>query len=241
MVQNSVKAGLTRIGARAPRGLLVQIQATVNYLKLGRWSRDRGFEWPRVPAREDVWDAIIEKVQDRRVLYLEFGVARGYSMNYWSTHLRADHHVFHGFDSFQGLPEDGGPWIKGQFDTQGCLPDIRDDRVRFFKGWFEEVLPHYAPPAHETLVINMDADLYSSTIYVLRQLRSQIRRGTFIYFDEINHLEHEARALDDFIRESGLKFVPVCADKTLAHVAFECVGESGRAARADAMYQHIKA
>ncbi|HEV2454320.1 MAG TPA: TylF/MycF/NovP-related O-methyltransferase [Verrucomicrobiae bacterium] len=185
--------------------------------------RDRGFSFSRrVPSREDVFAAIIDRVKDKRVLYLEFGVANGKSMQYWSRNLKHPEAMLHGFDSFEGLPEGGGPWVKGQFSSNGKIPQIQDSRVRFFKGWFDEVLPTYHVPDHDALVINMDADIYSSTLYVLQHLRRYIVPGTFLYFDEMNHVEHEPRAFDDFVSKSGLNFRPVSADTTLAFVAFEC-------------------
>ena len=126
----------------------------------------------------------------------------------------------------EGLPEAGAIWSKGQFDRKGLIPQIRDPRVRFFKGRFDEVLPKYTLPAHEVMVINLDSDIYSSAIYVLPHLREKIVAGTFVYFDEMNHMEHEPRAFDDFLRESRLKFRAVCADGTLAQVCFECVALS---------------
>src|SRR3990170_1903637 len=135
----------------------------------------------------------------------------------------------HGFDSFVGLPEDfdvgGGPLIKGTFSTQGMVPVVDDERVRFFKGWFDQVLPDYSVPEHEVLVINTDADLYSSTICVLRRLRPWIRRGSFIYFDQMSRIEPEPNAFGEFMRESGLKFRGVCADKSLNNAFFECVAQ----------------
>jgi len=77
-----------------------------------------------------------------------------------------------------------------------------------------------------TLAINMDADLYSSTIYVLRYLRPYIKPGTLIYFDEMNHMEHELRVFDEFMAESRLRFKVGSVDKTLAFVFFECIGEA---------------
>jgi len=217
---------LTRIGARSSDRQLEQVQATVNYLKIGRWMKSRGFELiPRVRTREDVWDSVAKRISNRRLLYLEFGVADGASIAYWSNRVTRRDAIFHGFDSFEGLPEDGGPWKKGQFDRKGETPLFSDSRVQFFKGWFNDSLPAYSPPAHDVLVINMDADLYSSTIYVLRQLRPFMRAGTFIYFDEMNRVEHEPRAFDDFVKESGVRFWPVCADRTLAFVSFECLGQ----------------
>ena len=50
----------------------------------------------------------------------------------------------------------------------------------------------------------------------------QIKPGTLIYFDEMNHLDHELRAFEEFTSQNSIKFRSICADKTLAHVSFEC-------------------
>jgi hypothetical protein len=219
-----LKYVLTVIGARLSKRVLVQFEAAVRYLQIGRWFHERGFRLgDRVLAREQVWDAVLDRVRSRKVLYLEFGVASGESMRYWSEQLKHPESVLHGFDSFEGLPESGGPWTKGQFDAGGSIPQISDPRVRFFKGWFNQVLPGYSLPPHEALVINIDADLYSSTIYVLRALRPYIKPGVFVYFDEMNLIEHEPNAFDEFMRESGLRFKAISADKTLTFAFFECV------------------
>ncbi len=76
--------------------------------------------------------------------------------------------------------------------------------------------------SHEVLIIVMDADLYSSTIYVLRHLRTYIRPGTYIYFDEMDNVDHEPKAFDEFMKESSLKFRPISADRSLALAVFEC-------------------
>lgn len=218
------KCLLTAAGARLPQSALIQIQALVNYLAIGRWMRERGFVFSnRAGRREEVWDAMISRLSNRNVLYLEFGVANGVSIRYWSNNLKNPNATLHGFDSFEGLPEKGGPWRKGQFDTDGRVPKIDDARVRFFKGWFDQVLPTYAIPPHDVLVLNLDADLYSSTIFVLEFLRPYIKPGTLLYFDEMNHVDHEPRAFDEFVAKSKLNFKPVHADRTLAHVSFECV------------------
>jgi len=216
---------LTLIGSRLSDAGLMQIQASVNYLRTGRWFRDHSFTiGRRVRSAQDVWTVVIDRVRNKKVLYLEFGVASGESMKYWSRELKHPDAMLHGFDSFEGLPADGGPWRKGQFDTMGRIPEIHDPRVRFFKGWFDQVLPSYSIPAHEVMVVFMDADLYSSTICVFRHLRPHIKRGTYIYFDEMNHPEHEPRAFDEFIRESGLQFKLVAVDMTMAFCCFECLG-----------------
>jgi hypothetical protein len=184
---------------------------------------EHGFRFNRrLRNRVAVFDLVASRVQDKKVLYLEFGVYKGASIRYWSQKLRHPEAKLHGFDSFEGLPEDWEQYRKGHFDLRGHIPDIDDPRVRFFKGWFNEVLPGYSLPSHEVLIIVMDADLYSSTIYVLRHLRTYIRPGTYIYFDEMNHVDHEPKAFNEFMKGSSLKFRPVTADKSLDHAVFEC-------------------
>jgi len=186
--------------------------------------RDHGFHFDQLlPDRWAIFDVVISRVQDKRALYLEFGVFRGRTIRYWSTKLRNPDARLHGFDSFEGLPEDWGPHTKGTFGVSGKLPEIADSRVQFFKGWFDQVLPNYSVPDHDVLILIMDADMYTSTAYVLRHLRPYIRRGTFIYFDELNHVEDEPKAFHEFMEASSLRFKPVCADKALNRAFFECV------------------
>jgi hypothetical protein len=147
-------------------------------------------------------------------------------MRWWSRALRHPESRLHGFDSFEGLPEDfdvAGGYPKGRFSTGGVPPQIDDLRVEFFQGWFEDTLPSYDLPDHDVLVITLDADLYSSTIFVLNRLRDAIRPGTFVYFDDLSRPDHEPKAFDEFMRESGLRFRPVVADRSLNNAAFECV------------------
>jgi hypothetical protein len=214
------------IGARLSRSQLYRLQAVVNHLKLGRWMRDHGFHFPRIlPDRWGVFDVVVERVQDKRVLYLEFGVFKGRTTRYWSAKLRHPDARLHGFDSFEGLPEEWAEHAKGTiFNAAGEIPAIADPRIRFFKGWFDQVLPTYVVPEHEVLILIMDADLYSSTMYVLQHLRPFIRPGTLIYFDEMNHVEHEPKAFDEFMKQTSLKFRPISADRTLTCAFFECLG-----------------
>jgi hypothetical protein len=218
------KALLRKLGAHISPRLLYQIQGAVNYLRLGAWMRDHGFRVDR-PCRNrwEVFDVVASRVADKRVLYLEFGVFRGRTIRYWSGKLQNPAAHLHGFDSFEGLPEDWGPHTRGTFSVGGTIPDIADPRVRFFKGWFETTLPTYVVPEHEVMVMIMDADLYSSTAYVLRHLGPHVRPGTFIYFDEMNHVDHEPRAFHEFMEASSRKFTMVCADRQLQRAFFECI------------------
>lgn len=229
MLLRSFKDGLTRAGAHVPEPALHQLQMVVNYMRLGRWMARRGFRAParRVRDRVAVFDVVAEKVRDRELLYVEFGVFEGASMRYWSRALQNPRSKLHGFDSFEGLPEAfdvDGPHVKGMFDVGGRVPVIDDPRVAFHKGWFEQTVPRYEPPAHDVLVMCMDADLYSSTKLVLDHFRPWIKEGTFIYFDDMSRPDHEPRAFDELMQETGLRFEVVAAERSLNTAFFECIG-----------------
>ena len=221
-VQLRAKSALVRLGARCSRRTIHRLNAAVNYLEVGRWMHERGFEPDRRFARrEELFDAVAAEVADERVLYLEFGVFEGEATRYWSSLLRHPEARLHGFDSFEGLPED---WSfvegRGHFSTNGHLPEIADERVRFFKGWFEDTLPRYEPPEHDRLVVNVDCDLYSSAALVLETLEPLVVPGAFVYFDEFHHRHHELRAFDEFLERTGARFDAVAATPDLNHVVF---------------------
>jgi O-methyltransferase len=176
----------------------------------------------RVDSRDKVFGIAAQEICDREVLYLEFGVYRGASMRTWSSLLRNPRSKLHGFDSFDGLPES---WDlsaeKGHFAMNGAVPVIDDHRVSFFKGWYSDTLPQYVLPPKEQLFVNFDADLYSSTKTVLDFLTPHIAVGTYLYFDEFQAREHEAKAFDEFLSETGWTFRVVAASRGLTNVLFQ--------------------
>lgn len=221
-----LKYWLGRAGALVPQRAIYNLNGCINYLETGRWLHVNGYRVPRrVERREQLFDLMARGVSQRRVLYLEFGVFEGAVTRYWSKLLRNPESNLHGFDSFEGLPED---WAssdrrKGYFSVDGRVPEIEDRRVRFYKGWFDQTLPAYQPPANDVLILILDADLYSSTRYVLERFKSEMRPGTYIYFDEFNHRFDELRAFDEFTRATGMRFAVAGASRCLDHVAFQVI------------------
>ena len=210
------------LGSRVPHRLVRLACTLVGWLEIGCWMREQScYPVHTLRDRKEIFDLIGSEVANAKVLYLEFGVYQGESMSYWSKLLKNPASVLHGFDSFEGLPEDwGGDHLKGRFSTGGKLPEVIDGRVSFFKGWFNETLEKYRLPAHERLVINVDADLYSSTKYVLECLRDSIEVGAWLYFDEFSDWQHEFRAFREFVRDTGMRFQAVAECNGFWNIAF---------------------
>ena len=224
-IPNPFRYLLTRAGEHMPRAPIRALTAVAKYLELGHSLRNFGLRLePRFETREQLFDIVGREAGDRDVLYLEFGVAEGMATRYWSKLLTNPKSRLHGFDSFEGLPEN---WIdeapKGHFSTDGMIPDIDDPRVEFFKGWFDAVLPRYRFEEHEVLVLNLDADLYSSTKYALDFCMPHIVPGTYLYFDEFHYLDHEFRAFRELAAESGRTFTVRGATKNLSEVLLQCI------------------
>jgi len=155
-------------------------------------------------TREDLYRYVAEKlVQEPNapIDYLEFGVFQGASIREWCTLNHDNASRFYGFDSFEGLPEDWhGGKRKGAFSTGGSLPQIVDPRVHFVPGWFQKSLRGFLADYHpqSQLVIHVDCDLYSSTLYCLTTLDPVISSGTLIVLDDFFDALHVYRALSDY-------------------------------------------
>ena len=142
-------------------------------------------------------------------LFLEFGVKKGETIHEIAAMTS---NVVHGFDTFQGLPEDwtGTILMKGRFNKGGKLPKVPEN-VRLHPGWFNESLPEFKKQYLDDIAyMHIDCDLYSSTRTIFEQLADRIVPGTVIVFDEYfnypNWQQHEYKAFQEFIRGSGVTY-----------------------------------
>ena len=141
----------------------------------------------------------------------EFGVAGGRSLK--TIRARTPAHVpVMGFDCFTGLPEAWRPgYDKGEFSSQGKIPDIADNCV-VVKGIFSQTLPPLRPllESRPARFIHVDCDLYSSTVDVFTHCEKSIVAGTVLVFDELLNYEtfeqHEIKAFYEFILRTGHEF-----------------------------------
>jgi hypothetical protein len=152
-----------------------------------------------------LYDIAKREIGDRALTYLEFGVHKGWSMSQITRRFPDRWARFIGFDSFEGLPEKWGNLQPGHFSTHGAAPTPEDSRVSFVKGWFQETVHEYlsAHPVPGPVLVHFDADLYSSTLFLMTTLWHHIPEYYFM-FDE--YVPFEVAAMFDFTRAYPVEF-----------------------------------
>ena len=204
-----------------------------NLLQLTRWiSRENNhkilndFYKPirKYNDRVKLYEHVLQKegLAETEVNYLEFGVFGGTSFKWWMNANNNSLSKFYGFDTFEGLPEAWGTYGKG--DMSAILPDVRDSRHEFVKGLFQETLFTFLSTHdidNRRRVIHMDADLFSSTLFVLTTLAKHLQKDDIIFFDEFNVPNHEFFAFKIFKDCFYIKFELLGAVNNFYQVAFK--------------------
>lgn len=201
----------TRIRNRAKEILskLIPDSYRLRYLvhlpRIETWRNKHDEDYPLFKDRLRLYDYLhFEVIQNKHISYLEFGVYKGETIEYWAKINSDSESRFWGFDTFTGLPEKWELFThkleKNTFNTFGNVPEIADDRVFFVKGLYQETLVEFLEKQSLSgqLVIHNDADLYSSTLYVLTCYHSLLVPGTILIFDEFSTVLSEFSALEDY-------------------------------------------
>lgn len=158
-------------------------------------------------TREAVYDKALQATIKSAGLYLEFGVFKGASINYWAPKVNAK---VYGFDSFDGLPEfwrDG--YGKGAFKVDG-LPPVPPN-VELVKGWFSDTLPKFLEEHGEMIsFLHIDCDLYSATQTIFAYCEPRLQTGSVIVFDEYFNYPGwemgEFKAFHEFLERSSFGY-----------------------------------
>lgn len=147
----------------------------------------------------------------------EFGVYRGKSISLLAEYISE----VHGFDSFEGLPED---WVKaddtvvsqGKFAAE--VPNVPDNVV-LHVGLFEDTIDGNIK--ENLMFMHVDCDLYSSAKTVLEKCNDFIVPGTVIVMDDYrsvnpavypNWEEGEHKALVEWCDKYSREVRPVLRD-----------------------------
>jgi hypothetical protein len=72
--------------------------------------------------------------------------------------------------------------------------------VRFVKGWYQDTLSGFVPPA-PIVVLRLDADWYESTRQCLQALYPHVARGGLILIDDYYSWDGCARAVHEYLAQ----------------------------------------
>ncbi|MDQ3015658.1 MAG: class I SAM-dependent methyltransferase [Bacteroidota bacterium] len=165
-----------------------------------------------------------ESLANLPIIYLEFGVSQGHSFRWWTNMNRHAQSAFYGFDTFEGLPEAWGTYREGAMAAP--IPDLDDPRAKFFKGLFQDTLVSFLKEHSldgKKKVIHLDADLFSSTLFVLTTLARELKSGDILLFDEFNVPNHEWMAYKVFTESFYVKTKLLGAVNNYYQVGFRVI------------------
>ena len=199
-----------------------------NTIKLSKWIgehvNERNKNAINFSCRKDHYAQIYNsEVHNKEIVYLEFGVFKGDSIKWWIMKNSNPDSRFYGFDTFEGLPEKWGSYTKGDFYSN--IPDIIDVRLKFIKGLFQDTLHSFLKDVelNKRLVIHLDADLFSSTLFVLTSLAPFLKKGDIILFDEFNVPNDEFSAFEIFCRSYYINYELLSATRNYFQVGIKII------------------
>ncbi|MEC7640651.1 MAG: TylF/MycF/NovP-related O-methyltransferase [Nitrospinota bacterium] len=201
--------------------LLQRAMVGLPYLSEARWVSEKVLLFLRI------WHYLsINKISGD---YLEFGVFEGKSFKL-SMRAAARFYVksspsaprFFAFDSFSGLPEpdtgkDHSPVVAKGYFSAGPEKFIRNIRsaargwdIRVIPGFYETSLTREVVENHDisqAAFVNIDCDIYPSTLQALRFVTPLLQNGTALFFDDWfysggNMELGEARACMEWLKEN---------------------------------------
>lgn len=230
-----VKANLIRIKIHKLLGWSADLLIYTGYLlKLSKWidANKKGLMFDDFyngkvihREREKLYLQLSNALQlnSADINYLEFGVAGGDSLKWWSKTNENPSSRFWAYDTYEGLPESYGAFKKGYFDQQGNFPNIDDERINFVKGLFQDTLLKTTKEIDfsKKTIIHVDGDLYSSAMFCLSILYPHLKKGDMIIFDEFGVPAHEFKAFEDFTKTFYIKLKPLGAINNYLQFAFE--------------------
>jgi|SRR6185436_10326627 len=214
--------------------LIKPLQLVLNTLKLSKWishqSKKEILNDFYVAVRDynkryKLYEHIIgtEKLADEAIDYLEFGVSGAYSFKWWINANKNNDSRFFGFDTFEGLPENWGTYKKGEMHA--AIPAMDGTRHEFIKGLFQQSLYPFIDTHNlnngKRKIIHLDADLYTSTLFVLTTLARHLKRDDILLFDEFNVPNHEFFAFKCFTESYYIKYKLIGAVNNYYQVAIK--------------------
>jgi hypothetical protein len=146
--------------------------------------------------------------KNQEYYYLEFGVWKGNSSNFFSTFLNK----LYCFDSFEGLKENwvGTSEIVGTMSLDKKIPKLNTN-VEPIVGWVEDTLDDFLKKHNPKInFVHLDMDTYSPTRFTLEKIKPYLVKNSIIIFDELYNYhgwrEGEFKALKEVFNENEFKY-----------------------------------
>ena len=157
---------------------------------------------------------IKENKIEKDTYFLEFGVHKGISINYFSKYVDK----IYGFDSFEGLSED---WLgfyraKGAYNLNGKAPYLRKN-VEIYIGLVQDTLePFLDEHIPQISFVHMDLDTYPSSKFVLEKIKPYLSKDSIILFDQLYNYSGwkngEHRAVEEVFKSYEFEYLAFSSD-----------------------------
>ncbi len=137
-------------------------------------------------TKEYAIDLALKNKDVENSLYLEFGVFKGESINFFSNKLKTN---IYGFDSFEGHSHD---WPgtsttsrNNHYNQEGKLPKVNSNVV-LIKGFIDDTLDNFLKEKNEEInFIHIDVDIYEPTYTILKLTKPYLRKNSIILFNAL--------------------------------------------------------
>ncbi len=205
-----------------------------HFSMLSEWIKDqKDLKYTTFPQKKfnydnryNLYNYLVEhEIKNEPIDFLEFGVSRGSSFRWWVKNVKHKDAFFYGFDTFTGLPEDWGTFKKGAMSNGNEPPKIEDTRHKFYQGLFQDTLYTFLDnyQVNKRKVIHLDADLYSSTLFILTTISPFLRKGDILLFDEFNVPLHEFKAFKEWVESFYINYSVIGEVNNYFQVAIKIV------------------
>jgi hypothetical protein len=126
----------------------------------------------------------ISNDKQKELFYLEFGVHKGYTANFFSKYVKK----LYAFDSFEGFQED---WLgsfgitKGGYNLNKQIPKLNSN-IEPIVGFVQDTLDDFLKKHNSKInFVHLDMDVYPPTKYTLERLKPFLNKDAIIIFDEL--------------------------------------------------------
>ncbi len=158
-------------------------------------------------------------------LYRHWAKHQASSHEQWRREAISDfvdyQHPFYGFDSFEGIPTntEGNVFFRqGTYAATEESVRHRCDRAamnyQLHQGFFADVGNQVTSTLAKAAIVNVDCDLYISTVDALRLIAPKLQQGTVVLMDDYNcfsadNTQGERRAMKEFtLAHPAIEFEP---------------------------------